>query len=71
MASVAQAAKLTGMRLHALYLLYRGGFIEGTQASPCKILLDVASLSKHIEESKVPGYWTRERVQRYETSVRD
>ena len=71
MVSVSQAAKLTGMRLHALYLLYRAGFIEGTQASPRKILLDVASLSKHIKESKAPGYWTRERVQRYETGVRD
>ena len=52
MVSGSQAAKLTGMRLHALY---RAGSIEGTQTSPRKILLDVASLSKHIEESKAPG----------------
>ena len=49
MASVAQAAKLTGMRLHALYLLYRGGFIEGTQPAPgksCSTWLPCPSTSK-------------------------
>ena len=70
LAPAALASKMTGMPLKGLYQLYHAGFIDGTQATPRKILLNMASLLAHIEASKEPEFWTRERISRFETGSR-
>ena len=68
LASVAQAAKLTGVPRDTIYSLYRAGFIEGTQASPRKITIFLATLYAHIEAAKDVEFWTPERRQCFDTS---
>ena len=65
LAPVNQAAKMTGVKRDAIYKLYETGFIRGTQASPRKLLIDVASLTTHMENATDPEFWTKDRHLRY------
>ena len=65
-ASISTAVKLTGLARQTLWRLYRTKFIKGTQPSPKKILIDMASLYAHIEATKDEEFWTRERRQRFD-----
>ena len=68
-ASITQAAKITGMERVSIYRLYKGGFVTGTQATPRRITVDLASLAKHIEDARNPNFWTADRTARYNTGV--
>ena len=65
LASVALAARMTGVRKDAIYKLYHAGFIRGTQASPRKLLIIMATLTQHLEDAADPEFWTRARHTRY------
>lgn len=69
-ASVKVAAKLSGLPRQTIYNLYQAGFIQGTQASPRRITIYMASLYAHIEASKDPDYWTKARRLRFESRSR-
>lgn len=67
--NVSVAAKMTGVKRDALYKLYQAGFIKGTQASPRKILIYLASLLEHMEKASDPEFWTEVRRTRYFSGV--
>lgn len=67
--SVAQAAKMTGVKRDAIYKLFGSGFIRGTQASPKKILIYLASLVEHLDKASDPEFWTTDRRAKYFSGV--
>ncbi len=59
-----------GLSAEVITKLFRGGFIEGAQAAPNNIMINVCSLLEHIEEcSADPDFWTRERRQRFKDGM--
>ena len=70
LASVKDAARMTGVPRQTIYNLYQAGFIEGTQTSPRKITIYMASLVTHVEAAKDPEFWTKKRRLRFEGCCR-
>lgn len=63
--NVSMAAKMTGVKRDAIYKLYQAGFVRGTQASPRKIMIYLASLLEHLERASDPEFWTADRRSKY------
>lgn len=49
--------------------LYKNGFIRGTMPVPHRILIDIASLNRHLEEASDPDFWTEERVRQFKETI--
>lgn len=71
MASITQAARITGISRDTIYRLYKAGFIAGDQPSPKKIRVDMTTLQTHRRESLKEGFWTPERRNRFLTGISD
>ena len=70
-ASITEAAKLSGLKRDTIYRLYISGFIQGSQPSPGKIIVDVVSLLEHIGKASEPDFWTPEQRMRLDAGVLD
>lgn len=49
--------------------LWKNGFISGTMPVPHRILIDIASLNKHLVEASDPEFWTEERVKQFKETI--
>ena len=65
LASITDAARSSGLSRDRIYRLFLHGFIAGDQSSPGKIMIDMASLAEHKQQSQEPGYWTPARRRQY------
>jgi hypothetical protein len=54
---------------NSILRLYKNGFISGSMPVPGRILIDLESLARHIQETRDPDYWTAERRQRYNETI--
>ncbi len=68
--SVKQAAKIANCPTETIYRCLEVGFITGRRPSPRKILINVESLTRFVEESKAPDFWNRERRVVYGGTIR-
>jgi hypothetical protein len=49
--------------------LYKNGFITGSMPVPHRILIDIESLNRHLQEASDPDFWTEERVKRFKETI--
>jgi len=56
---------LDGISPNTLYRLIQAGFVESKRPSPNVILVDLGSLVEHVEATRDPEFWTRDRIARF------
>ncbi len=49
--------------------LYKNGFVRGCMPVPHRILIDIESLNRHLQEASDPDYWTKDRIARFRETV--
>lgn len=49
--------------------LYKNGFVRGTMPVPHRILIDIESLNRHLEEASDPDFWTEDRVKQFKETI--
>lgn len=59
---------LEGLSTRTLYRLIAAGFIAHRRPAPNVILVDLASLAKHLEECADPDFWTPRRIALFRSS---
>lgn len=54
---------------NSILRLFKNGFIRGSMPVPHRILIDIESLNRHLEESSDPDFWTPERVKQFKETI--
>lgn len=49
--------------------LYKNGFVKGCMPVPHRILIDLESLNRHLQEASDPDFWTEDRVKRFKETI--
>ena len=65
LASITKAAQMTGKSRDTIYRLFQSGLVDGVQASPGKIEINMASLRAHYEKRRGPGTWSADCRRQY------
>jgi len=54
---------------NSILRLYKNGFIRGCMPVPHRILIDLESLHRHLQEASDPDYWTAERTKQFKETI--
>lgn len=64
--SVSEAARVANCSRGTIYRLYNSDLVSGERRTPRKIMISLSSLQTYLEAVRDPGFWTDERVRRFE-----
>lgn len=56
---------LKGLSPKTLYRIIAAGFVASSRPAPAVILVDLLSLSEHVEAARDPEFWTPEKRRRW------
>ena len=71
LASITEAARLTGKSRDTIYRLFQSGLVDGVQVSPGKIEINMASLRAHYEKRRGPGTWSADCRRQYRGKAKE